>query len=131
MLSSYTIFALKTSIQRLLDTKRGPQQSANLKKFMQIYKDHTIHFCYWEKPILAYSLINSPINHESCFFKVKMCSLMSSNSSYYVLKLPKRNLNAYKPIVEGNSLVPSLKVYTRRKILLLAIWHYTCTRKMW
>ena len=50
-----------------------------------------------------------------------MSSLMFLNSSYHMLKLTERNLDAYKSTMDGNILVPPSKAFVERKIFLLAM----------
>lgn len=54
---------------------------------------------------------------------------MFSNFKCHVLKFVRRNLNAYKEIVEKNLWVPFLKTFARQKPLLLAIQYYISTKK--
>lgn len=128
-LSSCATLVLKASIHKSSDTRRWPRQPTNLKRFMQTYRNHTNHLCYWRASMSTYSLINSHVNHGSCSFEVNMSSLMPSNSSYRALKLVKRNSNAYKPTVGKNSSAPPAKASARRKTLLLATRHRECTKK--
>lgn len=82
-----------------------------------------------EKIYISLFLMNSHVNHRFCSSGAKKSSLIPSNSSYYALKLIKRNLNAYKSMIEGNlSLLPS-KAFIKRKILLLTIQHRTYIKK--
>lgn len=55
---------------------------------------------------------------------------MALNFGYHVLKLVRRNLDVYKSTIKENLLVLPLKVFTKKEVLLLAMWHYTCTKKM-
>lgn len=41
----------------------------------------------------------------------------------------KRNLDTYKLILEKNLLMPLLKIFAKREILLLAMQHYTYRKK--
>lgn len=113
--------ALRVSIQKLSDIRRWLQQYTNLKKFMQIYEDHTIYSCCQKKHMLLYSSMNSYANHRFYLFRIMMSFSISSNFDYYVLKLIGKNFDAYGLMVENNLSVSPSKISIIKKILLLTI----------
>ena len=59
-----------------------------------------------------------------------MSFFMFSNSGYYILKFVEKNSDVYEPIIEESSSMLSLKTFVKKRTLLLAILHYTYTKKM-
>lgn len=55
---------------------------------------------------------------------------MSLNSSCYVLKSIKKNLDVYKLIIQENSLMLHLRAFIIRKVLLFTKWYHKYTKKI-
>lgn len=92
---------IKSKHKKIIRHKEITSIIYNSKRFIQIFRDCKIHFCYYVKHIVTYSLINLNIGYRSYFFKVNTNSLITLNSGYYVLRLiAGKNLNIYKLIVE-------------------------------
>lgn len=73
--------------------------------------------------------MNLYINYRFYFYRAKISSSITSNSSCYMLKLVKKNFNTYKQIAEENLLVLYFKIFIKKKESRLDILHRIYKKK--